>query len=64
MPSNMNDADRPDGGQNDAADGKIETGGEPSQGPNLVLLYSLIALALAVAIGLAALIVLPFYQHR
>jgi hypothetical protein len=29
-----------------------------------VLLYSLIALALAVAIALAALMVLPFYQHR
>ncbi len=33
--------------------GQIAEGGEPSQGPNLVLLYSLIALALAVAIGLA-----------
>ncbi|MGD1063751.1 MAG: hypothetical protein ABR860_10870 [Terracidiphilus sp.] len=60
----MNDAGRPDRGRNGAADGKAETGGESSQGPNLVLLYSLIALALAVAIGLAALIVLPFYQHR
>jgi hypothetical protein len=39
-------------------------GDEPSRGPNLVLLYSLIALALAVAIGLAVLIVLPFYQRR
>ena len=37
---------------------------EGPQGPNLVLLYSLIALALAVAIGLAVLIVLPFYQRR
>jgi hypothetical protein len=37
---------------------------EAAQGPNLVLLYSLIALALAVAIGLAWLIVLPFYQRR
>jgi hypothetical protein len=37
---------------------------EGAQGPNLVLLYSLIALALAVAIGLAMLIVLPFYQRR
>lgn len=36
----------------------------PSQGPNLVLLYSLIALALAAAIGLALLIVLPFYHRR
>jgi hypothetical protein len=35
-----------------------------SQGPNLTLLYSLIALALAAAIGLAVMIVLPFYQRR
>ena len=35
----------------------------PSPGPNLVLLYSLIALALIVAIGLALTIVMPFY-HR
>lgn len=37
---------------------------EGAQGPNLVLLYSLIALALAVAIGLAMLIVWPFYLRR
>jgi hypothetical protein len=36
---------------------------EPSQGPNLVLIYSLIALALAAAIGFALMIVMPFY-HR
>jgi hypothetical protein len=35
-----------------------------SPGPNLVLLYSLIALALATAIGLAVLIVMPFYYRR
>jgi hypothetical protein len=35
-----------------------------SQGPNLVVLYSLIALALVVAIGLALLIVFPFYNRR
>jgi hypothetical protein len=46
------------------ADPKDADGGEPVPGPNLVLLYSLIALALAVAIGLAWLIVLPFYQRR
>ncbi len=34
------------------------------QGPNLVLLYSLLALALAAAIGFALLIVLPFYRRR
>ena len=33
------------------------------QGPNLKLLYTALAFALAVAIGLALLIVLPFY-HR
>jgi hypothetical protein len=36
---------------------------EPSQGPSLTLLYTLIALAMAAAIGCAMLIVLPFY-HR
>lgn len=58
MPSNMNNAKHPDAGEGESA------GDTPSQGPNLVLLYSLIALALAVAIGLAAIIVLPFYQRR
>jgi len=37
---------------------------EPQKGPNLVLLYSLIALALVVAIGFAVLIVMPFYLRR
>jgi hypothetical protein len=37
---------------------------KPSQGPNLKLLYGLLALALAAAIGLALLIVLPFYRRR
>jgi hypothetical protein len=36
----------------------------PSLGPSLTLIYGLIALALAVAIGLALLIVLPFYRRR
>jgi hypothetical protein len=40
-----------------------EPGDPPSPGPNLVLFYSLIALALIVAIGLALTIVMPFY-HR
>ncbi|MGO8934936.1 MAG: hypothetical protein ACLPLZ_16965 [Terracidiphilus sp.] len=39
-------------------------GNDPSTGPNLVLLYSLIGLALAAAIGLAALIVRPFYLRH
>jgi hypothetical protein len=37
---------------------------EPSRGPNLVLLYSLIGLALLAAIFIAGLIVLPFYRRR
>lgn len=49
-------------------DERVANASEPEEdsapGPNLVLLYSLIALALVVAIGLAALIVLPFYRHR
>jgi hypothetical protein len=36
----------------------------PDQGPNLVLIYSLIALALAAAIGFAMMIVLPFFHRR
>lgn len=36
---------------------------EESRGPNLVLLYSLIALALIAAMAIAALIVLPFYRR-
>jgi hypothetical protein len=37
---------------------------QPSAGPNLTLIYSLVALALAAAIGLAIMIVMPFYQRR
>jgi hypothetical protein len=36
----------------------------PSQGPNLALIYALIALGLAVAIGFALMVVAPFYQRR
>jgi hypothetical protein len=60
----MNDAEPPGGGRNNEANRNEAAGGEPSQGPNLILLYSLIALALAVAIALAALIVWPFYSRR
>ena len=35
-----------------------------SQGPNLKVLYTVLALALAAAIGMALAIVLPFYHHR
>lgn len=34
------------------------------RGPNLVLIYSLMAVAFLAAIVIAGLIVLPFYQHR
>lgn len=54
----MSDLDRPPNGPGD------DSQDSPSQGPNLTLLYSLIALALAVAIGLAVMIVLPFYHRR
>ncbi len=47
-------ADNPEKGQDQ----------ERAQGPNLVLLYSIIAIAMAAAIGFALLIVLPFYHRR
>jgi hypothetical protein len=37
---------------------------EPSAGLSLTALYALAALALAAAIGLALLIVLPFFHRR
>jgi hypothetical protein len=64
MRSSMNDAGRPEAAPDHDADPKQETGAESSRGPSLTLLYGLIALALAVAIALAGLIVLPFYQRR
>jgi hypothetical protein len=36
----------------------------PSQGPSLALLWGLVALALAAAIGFALLIALPFHHRR
>ena len=38
--------------------------GTESKGPNLVLLYCLLALALLAAMGFAAMIVWPFYKAR
>ena len=38
--------------------------GDPGKGPNLVLLYGLLVLALAAAIGFALMIVVPFYHRR
>jgi len=53
----MNEPQRPDPRSPDAEDDR-------SQGPNLTVIYSLIALAILVAIGIAAWIVLPFYMRR
>jgi len=43
---------------------EVPAGDEPSQGPSLVLIYSIVALALVLATFCAAMIVLPFYLHR
>ncbi|MGB6192695.1 MAG: hypothetical protein WBF42_09530 [Terracidiphilus sp.] len=48
---------RPDAGP-DAEDD------QPTGGVNLVLIYSLLALALVVSVVVAVFIVLPFYQRR
>jgi hypothetical protein len=37
---------------------------KPHGGPNLTLIFSLIALAMIAALAIAAMIVLPFYNHR
>ncbi|HEX4321797.1 MAG TPA: hypothetical protein VHZ52_12875 [Acidobacteriaceae bacterium] len=37
---------------------------EANRGPNLVLLYSLLALALLAAMAFAAMVVWPFYKIR
>jgi hypothetical protein len=40
-------------------------GAQPtSRGPNLVVIYGILAFALIAAMAIAALIVLPFYRHR
>ncbi len=51
----MSDTERPTDGPGDKP---------PALGPNLILLYGLLALALAAAIGFALLIVQPFYHRR
>jgi hypothetical protein len=55
--SDPSDLERQEKSNDDPAD-------EPAKGPSLTLLYSLIALALAAAIALAALIVRPFYLRH
>jgi hypothetical protein len=37
---------------------------QPPTGPNLILIYSLLGLSFLIAIGIAVLIVLPFYHRR
>ena len=37
---------------------------EPNRGPHLTLFYTLIVLAMLIAIAIAAFIVLPFYHRR
>jgi hypothetical protein len=59
----MSDSEKPQtGGDGEEPDVTPEL--ESDSGPNLTLIYSLIGLALAVAIGLAALIVRPFYLRH
>lgn len=57
-------SDPEDGSRRESTSAEDNSKHEHSQGPNLVLLYSLIAVALAAAIGFAMMIVLPFYQRR
>ena len=37
---------------------------DQSRGPNLVLIYTLIIVAMLAAIAIAAMVVLPFYHRR
>jgi len=53
----MSDAGGPDPTPNDEQN-------SPNRGPNLVLVYGLIVLAMIVAIVIAAMVVLPFYRRR
>jgi hypothetical protein len=56
-PDTSDQARRPPAARDDPED-------SPSKGPNLVLIYGLIALSMIAAIGFALLIVLPFYHRR
>jgi len=57
----MSDADKTS--EQSRSDDEDATSQDENHVPNLVLLYSLIALALAAAIGFALMIVMPFH-HR
>ncbi len=43
---------------------KTDAADDRPQGPNLTLIYSLIVLAILLALGIAAWIVMPFYIRR
>jgi hypothetical protein len=58
----MNDEQHPPAPP-ESANSELDQEDATSSGPNLTLIYSLIVLALVAAIGLALMIVLPFY-HR
>ncbi|MGP8081760.1 MAG: hypothetical protein ACLPXT_02540 [Terracidiphilus sp.] len=59
----MSDAERPPAGRGGEPP-QPHPEDQPTQGPSLKLLFGLLALALAAAIGFALLIVLPFYHRR
>ncbi len=54
----MNNPDRAPNEENSTEETSLK------QGPNLFVAYSLMALAFLIALGVAILIVLPFYRHR
>lgn len=53
----------PDTPSSESSQPKLEPE-EPSKGPSLILMYTLIALAILLATAIAAIIVLPFYLRR
>jgi hypothetical protein len=59
----MSKPERPPASPDDESS-RLLTEERPAHGPSLKLLYGLLALALATAIGFALLIVLPFYHRR
>jgi hypothetical protein len=59
----MSDSERPRTGSGGKPPQSLPES-QPAQGPSLTLLYGLLALALAAAIGFALMIVLPFYHRR
>ena len=60
----MSEPERPLSGSGGKPPQPLAEEDRPAQGPSLTLLFGLLALALAAAIGFALLIVLPFYQRR